>query len=146
MQTWKEFVLFVADFQNLKRFSPPSRTPFRRCRRKSTPTAKALPRPRSGPCSRDLNRYWPRGLSLGIPTKSIIVSEVISITRSEVMPIKIGAKRRWRLSSWRSDRHPSRKFRCFFFLAVVLSFEGRLGLGRSVAQRRPLGRRVLGVA
>ena len=31
---------------------------------------------------------------LGIPTKSIIVSEVISITRSEVMPIKIGAKRR----------------------------------------------------
>src|SRR5258708_28497627 len=83
---------------------------------------------------------------LGIPTKSIIVSEVISITRSEVMPIKIGAKRRWFLSSWRSDRHRSRKFRCFFFLAVVLSFEGRLGLGRSVAQRRPLGRRVLGVA
>jgi hypothetical protein len=32
--------------------------------------------------------------SVGIPTKSIIVSEVISITRSEVMPIKIGAKRR----------------------------------------------------
>src|SRR5258708_3396500 len=63
MHTWKEFVLFVADFQNLKRFSPPSWTPFRRCRRKSTPTAKALPRPRSGPCSRDLNRYWPRGLS-----------------------------------------------------------------------------------
>src|SRR5258708_17568941 len=83
---------------------------------------------------------------LGIPTKSIIVSEVISITRSEVMPIKIGAKRRWRLSSWRSDRHPSRKFRCFFFLAVVLSFEGRLLLGRSVAHLRPVGRLVLGVA
>src|SRR5258708_1013517 len=75
---------------------------------------------------------------LGIPTKSIIVSEVISITRSEVMPIKIGAKRRWRLSSWRSDRHPSRKFRCFFFLAVVLSFEGRLGLVLTVAHPPPL--------
>jgi hypothetical protein len=31
---------------------------------------------------------------LGIPMKSITVSEVISITRSQVMPIKIGAKRR----------------------------------------------------
>jgi integrase len=31
---------------------------------------------------------------VGIPTKSIIVSEVMSITRSEVMPIRIGAKRR----------------------------------------------------
>jgi hypothetical protein len=29
-----------------------------------------------------------------IPTKSIIVSEFMSITRSEVMPIRIGAKRR----------------------------------------------------
>jgi hypothetical protein len=33
-------------------------------------------------------------IRVGIPTKSIVVSEVISITRSEVMPIKIGAKRR----------------------------------------------------
>jgi hypothetical protein len=33
-------------------------------------------------------------VAVGIPTKSIIVSEVMSITRSEVMPIRIGAKRR----------------------------------------------------
>lgn len=37
---------------------------------------------------------WDKGCSVGIPTKSIIVSEFMSITRSEVMPIRIGAKRR----------------------------------------------------
>jgi len=34
-------------------------------------------------------------------------SDFISVTSSGLMPVTIGAKRRWRMDLDRSDRHPS---------------------------------------
>src|ERR1700680_124062 len=48
---------------------------------------------------------------VGIPTKSISDSEVKPINDSGAKPIMIGAKRRWRDDSGRSDRHPSTEIR-----------------------------------
>ena len=42
-----------------------------------------------------------------IPMKVVSDSDLIPVTRSDTMPVTIGAKRRWRDHSGRSDRHPS---------------------------------------
>ena len=50
-------------------------------------------------------------VQMGIPAKSISDSEMKPINDSGAKPIMIGAKRRWRDDSGRSDRHPSTEIR-----------------------------------
>jgi hypothetical protein len=42
-----------------------------------------------------------------IPMKAVTDSDLMPVSDSDAMPVTIGAKRRWRDHSGRSDRHPS---------------------------------------
>jgi hypothetical protein len=42
-----------------------------------------------------------------IPTMAVTDSDLIPVNCSGLMPVTIGAKRRWRMDLDRSDRHPS---------------------------------------
>jgi hypothetical protein len=58
----------------------------------------------SNTCGRKTGHF---SRNLGIPAKSISDSELKPINDSGVKSIAIGAKRRWRDDSGRSDRHRS---------------------------------------
>lgn len=44
---------------------------------------------------------------MAIPMKAVSNSDFIPVTSSGLMPVTLGAKRRWRIDLDRSDRHPS---------------------------------------
>jgi hypothetical protein len=47
------------------------------------------------------------GIELRLPMKVVTDSDLIPVSDSDVMPVAIGAKRRWHDHSGRTDRHPS---------------------------------------